>query len=134
MGGSADAQPRRSPPVATHRARQAGPGIFCRWPCPPSAAGGARMTITDFADYDAIKSRHRRGDAGAADLWVDDAAWSEAELPRREWVVPGYALRGAVTVVVGPPSAMKSSLMLAWACALALGRDHGRFRPLGLGE
>ena len=42
-------------------------------------------------------------------------------IPRRPWVAPGYALRGAVTVVVGPPSAMKSSLMLAWACAIALG-------------
>ena len=27
----------------------------------------------------------------------------------------GYALRGAVTIVAGPPSALKSSLMLAWA-------------------
>lgn len=62
-------------------------------------------------------------------VWVDDNAWTEADLPKRPWVAPGYALRGAVTLLTGPPSAMKSSLMLAWACALALGRDFGRFRP-----
>ncbi len=52
-----------------------------------------------------------------------------AELPPRPWVAPGYALRGAVTIVAGPPSALKSSLMLAWGCAVALGQRHGRFIP-----
>ena len=62
-------------------------------------------------------------------LWVDDDTWAEADLPTRRWLVPGFALRGAITVLAGPPSAMKSSLTLAWAAAVALGRDHGRFRP-----
>jgi len=63
-------------------------------------------------------------------LWIDDEPWIEAELPRRPWVAPGFALRGAVTLLCGPPSALKSSLALAWACSLALGQDFGRFRPV----
>ena len=63
-------------------------------------------------------------------IWIDAADWDEAAIPRRPWVAPGYALRGAVTLVAGPPSAMKSSVMLAWAVSLALGRDFGGFRPV----
>src|SRR5215469_8992158 len=65
----------------------------------------------------------------ASGIWIDDDGWGEADLPRRDWVAPGYAMRGAVTVVTGPPSAMKSSLMLAWAAAVALEVEHGPFRP-----
>jgi hypothetical protein len=75
-----------------------------------------------FAAYDAQRAR-------SAAIWVMDTAWTEADLPQRRWVAPKYALRGAVTVIAGPPSAMKSSLMLAWGCAVALGRQHGHFRP-----
>jgi len=67
-------------------------------------------------------------------LSVDDDAWVEAKLPRRPWVAPGYALRGAVTVIAGPPSALKSSLMLAWACAVAFGQPHGEFAPVEAGR
>jgi hypothetical protein len=67
-------------------------------------------------------------------IWVDDEAWSEAELPARPWVATGYALRGAVSLVVGAPSALKSSLMLAWGCAVALGRSHGKFMPAAPGN
>ncbi len=63
-------------------------------------------------------------------LWIDDGDWIEADLPLRPWVVPGYILRGAVTLLIGPPSAMKSSLMLGWASAMAVGRNYGDdFRP-----
>ena len=62
-------------------------------------------------------------------IWIDDDAWDEALLPVRPWLVPGYALRGAVTLVAGPPSAKKSTLMLTWGCAYALGKPHGNFRP-----
>jgi hypothetical protein len=55
----------------------------------------------------------------SAEIWIADGAWVEAELPLRRWVTPKYALRGAVTVIAGPPSVMKSSLMLAWGCAAA---------------
>src|SRR5271163_4518734 len=83
-------------------------------------------------DLDAFGQRDARlngQDGTAAAIWVDDDTWDESSLPRRPWIAPGFALRGAVTVIAGPPSAMKSSLMLAWACAVVLGRPHGRFRP-----
>jgi AAA domain/Toprim domain len=67
-------------------------------------------------------------------LWVDGDAWSEADLPRRPWIAPGYALRGAVTVMAGPPSAMKSSMTLAWAVSIALHKPHGDFRPTAPGK
>lgn len=68
-----------------------------------------------------------RPDSGP--IWIDDAGWDEAAIPRRQWVAPGYALRGCVTLLSGPPSALKSSLILGWCCGLALGREFGRFRP-----
>jgi hypothetical protein len=76
-----------------------------------------------FTAYDARKNSSEGG------IWIDDDAWSEGDLTPRPWVAPGYALRGAVSVLAGPPSAMKSSLMLAWGTAVALGRPHGDFRP-----
>lgn len=84
----------------------------------------------DIAErMDTLRVKPNGHDAAPA-LWIDDGDWTEAEIPPRPWVAPGYALRGAVTVVAGPPSAMKSSLMLAWAVALALGKPHGDFRPI----
>jgi hypothetical protein len=67
------------------------------------------------------------------ELWISDDAWIEAELPKRPWLAKRYALRGAVTLLVGPPSACKSSLTLAWACAVALARAYGDFRPTEAG-
>jgi hypothetical protein len=69
-----------------------------------------------------------RKDAPAA-LWVDDDSWLEAEIERRPWIAPGYLMRGAVTVVSGPGSAGKSSLLVGWSIALALGRRWHRFCP-----
>ena len=62
-------------------------------------------------------------------VWFEADDWDEATLPRRPWVAPGYALRGAVTLLTGPPGAMKSSMVLAWACSVALGQEYGDFRP-----
>ena len=62
-------------------------------------------------------------------LWSDCGEWTEAEMERRPWVVPGYAMRGAVTIVAGMGSAGKSSLMVGWAIAAALGEPLGRFCP-----
>jgi len=66
-------------------------------------------------------------------IWIDADEWIESDIPRRAWVAPGYALRGAVTIVAGAPSVMKSSLMIAWAIAVALGRPYGDFRPATAG-
>lgn len=63
-------------------------------------------------------------------LWIDADDWDEQKIEQRQWVAEGYMLRGAVTMLIGPPSAMKSSLTLAWSCALALGREYGEFVPV----
>src|SRR5271168_1670491 len=87
-----------------------------------------------FDAEDAFDAYDNRAEAASASaIWVEDEGWAEVDLPRRPWVARGYALRDAVTVVAGPPSAMKSSLMLAWAAAVALGRPHGDFQPTETG-
>ena len=67
----------------------------------------------------------------AAPLWVDDGAWEEGQITRRPWIAPGYLMRGAVTVVSGPGSAGKSSLLVGWSISLALGKRWHRFIPSG---
>jgi hypothetical protein len=84
-----------------------------------------------FHSYDQWRAEDK-AKAGPA-LWIDDDDWIEADIPPRPWVVPGYALRGSVTVLCGPPSALKSSLVLAWGCSLALNQAFGRFAPLAEG-
>ena len=70
-------------------------------------------------------------EGGRDALWTDAGEWSEAAIPPRPWVVPGVAMRGAVSVVAGPGSAGKSSLMCTWAVAAALGEECGGFKPVG---
>lgn len=57
--------------------------------------------------------------------------WNPAMIALRNWVARGYLMRGAVTVISGPSSAGKSSLMVAWAASLALGSAFHRMKPLG---
>jgi hypothetical protein len=66
--------------------------------------------------------------AGSKVLWRVSEGWSESDIAPRPWIVKGYLLRGSVTVVSGPGSAGKSSLMVAWASALALGCNFNHFR------
>src|SRR3954465_9711751 len=79
--------------------------------------------------YEAHRTGAKPNGSTPPALWVDTDSWVEADIPRRPWVVKGYAMRGAVTVIVGPPSAMKSSMMITWACAVALGVEYGDFCP-----
>ena len=86
--------------------------------------------LDDFANLGEEFDRARGTSApNTSPIWVDADDWDEATIPHRPWVAPGYALRGAVTLLTGPPGAMKSSMALAWACAVVLGREYGRFRP-----
>lgn len=71
---------------------------------------------------------------GEEALWFDDTAWDEAAIPRRAWVVPGYLLRRAVTVLSGPGSAGKSMLTVAQCISIATGSHFGRFHPTGAGK
>lgn len=66
-------------------------------------------------------------------IWVEDQPWDEAAIPKRPWIAPGFLMRRALTVLSGPGSAGKSSVVVAWTCTLALGMEHGRFhsdRPM----
>jgi len=73
-------------------------------------------------------------EAAPPPLWVDLDGWSEADIPRREWVAPGYALRGAVTVLSGAGGVSKSTIAAAWGAALALGKPLGSFKPTAPGK
>jgi hypothetical protein len=53
----------------------------------------------------------------------------EADIPKRPWIAPGYLLRGAVTLLFGPPDQGKSLLLIAWTVALGLKRRWGSFNP-----
>jgi hypothetical protein len=92
---------------------------------PPTSIGAG--TIFHMAAEGARPARdsHAKPDA----IWVDAEDWEEADIPPRPWIVPGYALRGAVTLIAGPPSALKSSLALGWASSVALNVGYGRFHP-----
>jgi len=60
----------------------------------------------------------------------DDTDFTEESIPPRPWIVPGYLLRRSVTMLAGPGSAGKSSLMIGWAVALVLNKEWNRFTPL----
>ena len=65
----------------------------------------------------------------APEHWIQLDGWDEAALERRRWIAPRYLLRGAVHMLAAPGSAGKSSLMVAWTCALALGVAFSGLRP-----
>lgn len=65
------------------------------------------------------------GTGRSISLWIDDEDWDEKDLPKRPWLIPGTTLRGSVTLLSGPPSAMKSSLILSLSVAMALFKDFG---------
>lgn len=60
-------------------------------------------------------------------LWAILDPWHECDIPTRPWVARGYIMRNAVNVVSGPGSAGKSSQMVGWACACAMGTSFHRF-------
>ena len=79
------------------------------------------------------KRDRKRAEPGGA-LIATDVEWREADIPRRPWIAPGYLLRGAVTILAGPPGASKSTAALNLAAAVALGQQWGRLQPLGIGN
>jgi len=70
-------------------------------------------------------------DAPRPAFWTAGDDWAEASIARRQWIAPGYLLRGAVTLAAGAGGAGKSSLVIGWACGLALGLPFGRLEPIG---
>lgn len=51
-------------------------------------------------------------------------------LSPREWLAPGVLIRGAVTLLFGPPNQGKSLLLTMWTTALALGAQFGMLKPV----
>lgn len=74
----------------------------------------------------------RQGDllGTVAPIWINAEEWAECDIPARPWIAPGYLIRGAVTVLSGPGSAGKSSLVVGWSIALALAKRWHRFVPV----
>jgi hypothetical protein len=66
-----------------------------------------------------------------APIWTNSATWVEKDILPRPWIATGYLIRGAVTVLSGPGSAGKSSLVVGWSIALALAKPWHRFYPVG---
>lgn len=69
--------------------------------------------------------------AGKSPLWVDGKLFNAAAIPRRPWAVPGYLMRGSVTVLSGQGAGGKSSLVVRWTVNLAAGEVIGQFAPTG---
>ena len=69
--------------------------------------------------------------AGKSPLWVDGELFNAAAIPRRPWAVPGYLMRGSVTVLSGQGAGGKSSLVVRWTVNLATGEAIGQFAPTG---
>lgn len=67
-------------------------------------------------------------------IWTAVDGWTEALIPPRPWIAPGYFLRGSVTTIVGPGGVSKSSLLIAYAASLALGRALNGMRPKGFSD
>jgi hypothetical protein len=67
--------------------------------------------------------------APVSPIWIDPNDWTAAAIPPRPWVVKGYLMRGSVAVLSGQGAGGKSSLMVRWTIALALGEAVGEFEP-----
>jgi len=53
----------------------------------------------------------------------------EASIPVRDWVIPGFLLKMAMTLLVAPPGHGKSLLTLQTGIAVALGMEWGGWMP-----
>jgi hypothetical protein len=54
---------------------------------------------------------------------------STVQMPKRLWAAKDRLLRGAVTLLFGPPDQGKSLLLVRWAVNFALGRSFGGLKP-----
>jgi hypothetical protein len=62
-------------------------------------------------------------------LWVDAGEWTPGAIPPRPWLVPGYLMRGSVSILSGQGAGGKSSLVVRWTVAMATGDAAGEFAP-----
>lgn len=112
-------------------------------PIPNGSDGVGPHELNDQGYWDAVcaqaaeRFEHDGGAEKVSDtppkpsIWKAAGGWSEEMLPRRPWVVPGYMMRGSVSVVAGAGSAGKSSMLKGQALGSALGMPFHKFRPPG---
>ena len=99
---------------------------------PPNQTGAGklfRMAADAWSGWKRPSEGYTKAKDGPDPIWCDFDTWVEADIEKRPWIAPARLLRGSVTLVTGPPSGMKSSMVLAWGCAMALGIDIGRSTP-----
>jgi RecA-family ATPase len=92
--------------------------------------GAPQSDDLDASLRDPLPDEPEPGQEEPGPLWLDLDDWAETTIPLRPWIAPGFALRGAVTVIAGPGGSGKSLFAVGMAVALALGREYGRFRPV----
>lgn len=62
-------------------------------------------------------------------IWTDDSDDLD-EIPQRPWLVPGIALRGAVTLLSGQGAGGKSSFIVGLTTCMAAGVAYGKIVPV----
>jgi hypothetical protein len=65
-------------------------------------------------------------------LWCDPCDPFTVTIPRRPWCVPGYLMRGSVSVLSGQGAGGKSSVTVGWTISAATGEAMGGFVPVAL--
>ena len=103
---------------------------------PPNQTGAGKlfhMAADAWSGWKRPSEGYTKAKDGPDPIWCDFDTWVEADIEKRPWIAPARLLRGSVTLVTGPPSGMKSSMVLAWGCAMAFGIDIGRFHPVAAG-
>lgn len=76
------------------------------------------MSKPHFADWG--QDNDKQQPVGGLDV-IDVGTWEGVTLPEREWVVPGWILPRAVTLISGAGGTGKSLLIQQWLSAIALG-------------
>jgi hypothetical protein len=83
----------------------------------------------DVPDEDRTLDGKEAPKASGEPLWVDMDEWTPGAIPKRPWVVPGYFMRGAVSILSGQGAGGKSSLIVCWTVAGSTGATVGDFKP-----
>lgn len=98
-------------------------------PEPPPRDEAPPWWGAEMASDEPLPPRRDAGLKGRPALISTDAAWDEATIPARPYVVEGLSIRRTVTIIGGSAGAGKSSLLCASAIAACLGVPYGRMRP-----
>ncbi len=93
-----------------------------------------RKAVADAADRTRERSRQDQVAQSAPprpffSYASDD--WAETDIEPRPWLAQGYLMRRTLSLLVGPGASGKSSILVAWTIALALGRPFHRMKPVG---